>query len=306
MASIGPRPVGRVPSLVSVIIPVRDGAATLLEQVDALRVQDHDGPWELVLADNGSTDDTCGVFERATEGSVAAGPRPWIDARVVDASQRPGSAHARNVGASAARGDLYCFCDADDVVEPAWLGELVRVAADHHLVGGRLDTEQINSTRVQSWRPTPSTVTRTAPAFVPSGNMAIWADCYDVLGGFDVEFLKSHDVELSQRAAEAGASFGFAPDAVVHYRFRDTVAGLARQAYRGGRATVQMAARHPDRQAPVGLREIGRLTLWLLIRLPSVVSSSRRGTWVRRAAQLAGIVVTSVRLRVRPGGAVSS
>jgi GT2 family glycosyltransferase len=191
--------------------------------------------------------------------------------------------------------------DADAVVDPSWLGELVRASADHHLVGGRLDVDELNSAEVRSWRPTPSTATAIAPEFVPSGNMAIWADCYAGLGGFDVDFLKSHDVELSQRAIEAGASIGFAPDAVVQYRLRATLAGLARQSYRGGRATVRMAARHPDRQQRVRLVEMGRLGWWLLVRLPYLVSGARRGTWIRRAAQLAGIVVTSARLRLGVG-----
>lgn len=294
---LGPPPGARRPDLVSVIIPARDSEATLAEQLEALRGQDHPGAWELILADNGSTDATTAVFDRVAGPGSPAGS-PWTGARVVDASVRPGSAHARNVGASAARGDLLCFCDADDVVDASWLAELVRVAADHHLVGGRLETEALNSARVRSWRPTPATTAEAAPDFVPSSNMAIWADCFEALGGFDEDFLKSHDVELSKRAQAAGADIGFAPGALVHYRLRATLGGLARQAYRAGRATVQMAARHPDRQPQVGGRAIARRVGWTLVRLPYLASADRRGLWVRRSAELAGIVVAEGRALV--------
>jgi len=295
--ALGARPAGRIPELVSVIVPARNSATTLGEQLEALAAQDHDGPWELVVADNGSTDDTVAVVERAVRGT-----RPWVDARVVDASQRAGSAHARNVGAAHARGDLYCFCDADDVVEPSWLGALVRAAADHHLVGGRLDLEQLNSARVRSWRPAPSAAVSDAPAFAPTSNMAIWADVFDALDGLDVTYLKSHDVELSKRAVAAGADLGFAPDAVVHYRLRSTLGGLAHQSYRAGRATVQMAEQFPEREPPVATRALAARAVWSLTRSPYVLVADRRGLWVRRTAEVAGAAVAVGRARIGRGG----
>jgi len=298
-APIGPRPVGRVPELVTVIIPARNSADTLAEQLDALRAQDHDGPWELVLADNGSTDATRAVFERAVADAAA---RPWVDARVVDAAQHAGSAHARNVGAEAAAGDLYCFCDADDVVDPAWLRELVHAVADHHLVGGRLDLERLNTAQVRSWRPAPSAAVKDAPAFAPTSNMAIWADTFAALGGLDVAYLKSHDVELSKRALAAGADLGFAPRAVVHYRLRSSLGGLARQAYRSGRATVQMATQFPDREPPIVGRAVAERALWSLTRSPYVLLADRRGLWVRRTAEVAGVVVALGRSRLAARG----
>lgn len=290
---LGSAPVGRVPALVSVIIPARNSESTLAEQLDALRGQDHDGPWEVLLADNGSSDATTAVFESS---AIAVGVRPpWTAARVVDASDRSGSAHARNVGARAAAGDLLCFCDADDVVDRSWLAELVRGVADHHLVGGRLEIDQLNSDQVRSWRPPSSASVSDAPAFAPTGNMAIWADIFAALGGLDEDFLKSHDVEFSKRARAAGADLGFVPTAIVHYRLRATLRGLARQAYRGGRATVQMAQRFPDREPAVVGRDVLRRLAWSITRVPYLAMANRRGVWVRRSAELAGISIAVAR-----------
>jgi glycosyltransferase involved in cell wall biosynthesis len=297
-ATIGPRPSGRPPSLVTVIVPARNSATTLAEQLDALAGQDFDGAWELVLADNGSTDDTVAVFERAVRPVADRPARPWTEARVIDASGRSGSAHARNEAAAAAHGDLLCFCDADDVVDRSWLTALVRAAAEHHLVGGRLELERLNSSRVRSWRPAPTASFSDAPSFASTSNLAVWADCFRSLGGLDEEYLKSHDVEFCKRALGAGADLGFAPDAVVHYRLRSTLRGLARQAYRSGRASVQMATQFPERERPVTGRVVARRVMWSATRAPFVLVADRRGIWVRRTAELAGVVVALGRRRV--------
>lgn len=298
-------PAGRAgraaPALVSVIIPARDSAVTLGEQLDALAGQTYTGAWELVLADNGSSDQTTTIARACADrfGSL----------RVVDASRREGSAHARNVGASAATGDLLCFVDADDVATPGWLAALVAAASDADIVGGRLDTTTINDAHVQRWRPTPVTATNEQPRFAPSGNMAIWRDAFASLDGFNEDYLKSHDVELSRRAVADGLHIGFAPDALVHYRLRDTVGGLAKQAYRGGRATAQMAASFPEQIDPPSPRALVALGGWVLLRVPYLASRARRGVWVRQAAELAGTVVGCARYRpgrAHAGGAVGA
>ena len=97
----------------SVVIPVRDAAATIEDQIDALLGQEWDRPWELVVVDNGSHDATQTIVERYADRDDRV--------RLVDASDRPGVAHCRNVGIRAARADAIAMCDADDVVAPGWL-----------------------------------------------------------------------------------------------------------------------------------------------------------------------------------------
>jgi glycosyltransferase involved in cell wall biosynthesis len=85
----------------SVVIPVRNAAATLRDQLQALGRQTYCAPWEIVLSDNGSTDDT---VLKARESAPAG-----IDLRVIDASARPGSSFARNRGAEeGVRGARLC------------------------------------------------------------------------------------------------------------------------------------------------------------------------------------------------------
>src|SRR6476660_10613740 len=80
------------PRLVSVIIPVRNGARLLGQQLAALERQGYPGRWEGVVADNGSSDGTAAVAGR------------WADrltVRTVPATRRRGINVARNSGAAA-------------------------------------------------------------------------------------------------------------------------------------------------------------------------------------------------------------
>ena len=275
---------------VSVIIPARNAAATVAQQLDALARQDFSGTWEVLVADNGSTDDTI-------QTALSFSDR-LPDLRVVDASAQAGSSFARNQAAAVAAGKLLCFCDADDVVAPGWLAALVACASEFDVVGGRLEIESLNSPTVRSWRPTPQAARLDATlTFAPSSNMAMSAKLFRELGGFDVEYLKSHDVELGHRARKRGHSIGFCPGAVVAYRLRSDLRGLAHQGFRGGRAGAQACA--DGQTASRSYSATVSDWWWLLVRIPTLASRTRRGIWVRRAAEAVGRFVGSVRWRVR-------
>jgi glycosyltransferase involved in cell wall biosynthesis len=50
-----------------VIIPCLDGSQTIAGQLEALARQECSDPWEIVLADNGSTDGTLDIVRRYQE-----------------------------------------------------------------------------------------------------------------------------------------------------------------------------------------------------------------------------------------------
>ena len=88
--------------MVSVVIPVFDAGGRLLEAIASVERQRYE-PLEIVVVDDGSTDDTPALIE-------SLGPR-------VRALRQPnaGPAAARNRGLAAARGELFAFLDADDL-----------------------------------------------------------------------------------------------------------------------------------------------------------------------------------------------
>ncbi len=107
--------------LVSVIIPCRDGAASLPRTLDSLARQTHPAI-ELVFVDNNSTDASVAI----ARGFVA----PNIVRRIVTSCAAPGVNHARNHGYAQATGAFIQWLDADDELEPEKIARQVAALAD--------------------------------------------------------------------------------------------------------------------------------------------------------------------------------
>lgn len=84
---------------ISVVIPVYEGASLLESSLAALRTGGAQ-PEEILVVDDGSSDDPASVALRH-------------GATLLRSDIRRGPAHARNLGARAARGDIVLFLDAD-------------------------------------------------------------------------------------------------------------------------------------------------------------------------------------------------
>jgi glycosyltransferase involved in cell wall biosynthesis len=284
------------PSLVSVVIPARNAATVIAGQLESLSRQDYSGAWELIVADNASSDDTAAVVT----GWAARVP----ELRVVPAAARRGINHARNVGAAAARGDFLVFCDVDDMAAPTWLSAMANAARSADIVGGHLDHVALNTARVRSWRP--SVHADELPRvfdFMPyavGASLGVRAEVLHRLGGFSEEYAGGgDDVEFCWRAQLASCTLRHAPDAVMCYRLRNRLWPLARQRYGYGRSDAHLYRDFrplglPPLPPTAGLRCWGRL----IRRLPELASPDLAGAWIYDAAWRCGRLMGSLRYRV--------
>lgn len=240
----GPDP-DPVPELdVSVVIAAHDAAATLPAQLDALAAQDPACTWEVLVADNGSTD--------ATRDVVLDAARRSGTVRLVDAPGVRGAGAARNAAARVARGRVLLFCDADDVVAPGWVDALHGALRDADVVAGRLEWERLNSRASQQSRALPQVDglqhTEPLPALgcASASNLGLRRSLFDRLGGFDVRARYLQDTDLCWRAQLAGGTIAFEPAAVVHMRLRESVLGAWRQGRGSGMGQRWLAARYAE------------------------------------------------------------
>jgi glycosyltransferase involved in cell wall biosynthesis len=284
------------PPVVSVIVPVLNGEATLGAQLEALVGQTFRGNWEVIVADNGSSDRSVDVA-RSFEGRL-----PGL--QVLDASGRRGVSYARNVGARAARGEFFAFCDHDDVVAPGWVCAMAEAAVTFDLVGGRMECRLLNRSVVASWRhPRPRedvSVCLGFLPFAPGGNCGVRASVFRDLHGWDEDWAVSgQDVDLSWRAQLASHRLGYAPDAVVHYRFRTDLRAMARQAYRYGYGHTRLYREYRDRGV-ARQNAISGLKAWafLLIHADRLSHPDRRGAWLFSLALRTGRLTGSFKNRV--------
>lgn len=270
---------------VSVILPVRDGGALLGEQLRALAAQDHPGPWELLVSDNGSTDG-------AAAAGVAAWPRGDVAVRLVDASARSGPGAARNLAARAAAPSStgLVFCDADDQVQPGWLAGLVQALDDRPLVTGPVvlvdgrGFERARSTKVPVWFG--------RFPYALGASLGIRRSVFEQLGGFadTPPGVSAGDVELAWRAGQAGHRIGFAVDARVVKRRRQDLRATWHQWFGYGRGARWIARRHGRGLGASCVRLQVRTLAWLVVHPGQLGRPEGRRRWVCWAAQACGFV----------------
>ena len=278
----------------SVVIAAYDAEDTLGEQLDALAAQRVPFGWEVVVADNGSTDGTA-ALARSYAGRLRI--------RVVDASATPGAGAARNVGASVVRAPLVAFCDADDVVADGWLAAMRAALERHAFVAGRFDGTRLNSASVLRSRELPQQHGLQESARLPglhaagAGNMGIRADVFRAVGGFDPRCLYLEDADLCWRVQLAGVPLTWAPEVVLHVRLRGSLWSTARQGYHYGTGERWLALRY--REQDERLRDLVAVRAAAAARAARVAEASA-GTSNGDAERTAS--AEDVR---RPGGALS-
>ena len=89
--------------------------------------------------------------------------------------------------------------------------------------------------------------------------MAIWADEFHAVGGFDESLLRGEDIAFSWALLSRGIELGYAPGAVMHYRHRKGLWPMMKQHYLYGRGMSQILARIGTPEAEGGSRSLGSL-----------------------------------------------
>lgn len=122
--------------MVTIIVPAYNAEAYLDSCVSSIFSQS-ESDWELLLVDDGSTDETGAICERYSAQ----------DSRIRTIHRKhSGVSAARNVGIDEAQGDYLTFLDADDVFAPTFLEETLRAiretgaemaGTDHILFSGK-------------------------------------------------------------------------------------------------------------------------------------------------------------------------
>ena len=210
---------------ISVIIPCFNAVDTIDAQLEALADQDWPEPWEVIVVDNKSTDDSMAVVKKYR------GKLPGL--RIVDAFARQGQPYALNVGVQAAEGDALLFCDADDIVGHGWLAAMGEALSKHDFVACRMDVERLNSQGSGYGNPQAHGVqVLWYPPYLPhagGGTLGVKSSLYDKVGGFDESLPYLHDTDFCFKIQFTGTKLHFVPDAVMHIRYRETISGIYRQ-----------------------------------------------------------------------------
>jgi len=233
---------------ISVIVPAYQAAAVLPQCLTALQRQTIDrAQYEIVVIDDGSTDDTAVVAEQAL--------RDFPAAQVLRA-EHGGPASARNLGARAAMGDLLLFTDADCEPLPDWLEQFVRVFSDPAISGakGAYATRQrsLIARFVQQEYEERYDHTRRQPTidFIDTYSAGYRREVFMVSGGFDAAAFPTasvEDQEFSFRLAARGYRLIFAPQVKVYHRHSTSLTRYFRRKLSIGFWKMDVLKRYPGK-----------------------------------------------------------
>ena len=276
---------------VAVVIPCLDAADVLPRQLQALAAQHVTRSWEVVVVDNGSTDNTTQVATSFQDRL----PR----LRVVHEPRR-GRHHACNTGVGATAAPCVLFVDADDEVHPGYVEAMAEALDTSDVAASALDHE-----RFAVGEPEVGLVQMTGLIdgfgflpFASGASLGVRREAFLAVGGFhSVPF--GEDVDLSWRLQLAGYEIAFVPEARVAYAQRPDLGSMFRQHRRFGQAQAFLYRRYAASGMP--RRGVGAAAAeWRRSLLGLLVSRDRgqRARAVRRLGRNVGRLIGSVRARV--------
>jgi glycosyltransferase involved in cell wall biosynthesis len=283
----------------SIVVPCYNSAATLGAQFEALARQRVRGEWEIVVVDDGSTDDTVAVIDQW---------RSRLPLVLVSNPTGPSSpARARNLGVQSSRGEFVLFCDADDVVGVGWAEAMQHALEEHDFVSARIEEDRLNDAAAlyARGRHPEGLLYWPGGAFLPyagSGTLGVRRALHDAVHGFDESFdHRGEDLDYCWRIQEhASIVIQQVPDAILHYRYRSGYRAILRQARFYGACEVYTYAKWSP-HLPIPPHQ-WRSGLWAWLRVLADVrfvrDRSAFGRWIWQVGHLTGHAEASARTGV--------
>jgi glycosyltransferase involved in cell wall biosynthesis len=236
---------------ISVIIPIRNGAATIGKCLAAALASRHDN-FEVIVVDDGSEDDSVEVIKR-------------FPCRLIRMAQHGGAAKARNTGAQHSRGDVLFFTDADCLLQRdslAVASQTLARAGPQSVVGGTYTPlphdRRFFSIFQSAFIHYCETKNPQRPDYLATHALAISAQIFRQSGGFREEFLPIlEDVEFSHRLRRMGYLLVMNPALQVQHIFDYSLArSLANAAFKASYWTLY-SIRNGDLLADSGTASLG-------------------------------------------------
>jgi glycosyltransferase involved in cell wall biosynthesis len=208
---------------ISVVVPAHNAEQTIGLCVQSLLNQrGAKGPYEIIVIDNNSTDDTPRILSKYKN-------------RIKILSERNrGSYCARNLGIRNAIGDILAFTDADCVADREWLAHLAKAFEDKRvkLVGGSIRASATGSALLRYcdvFCHPQEMFFRSSPPFFATSNMSVRKPGKGRAVLFDESLQSGGDVEFCSRMVDGRSEMLYEPRAVVRHCYHDSLVDFMRK-----------------------------------------------------------------------------
>lgn len=214
----------------SVILPTLNRAVSLARTLETLAAQQTGGAftYEVVVVDNGCTDDTPAVIARLQ-------PTFPVSLRRVHEPHR-GRPYALNAGMREAAGAIFAVTDDDLLLTPGWLRAFWHCFQEERPdgVAGRVLPRWTDGPPAWLANGAPMDLNRLGLGCLDhgerrintqggrycrwvGGNMAIRREAAERVGGFDERFIRGQDREYYERCVERGLALCYEPEALAYH-----------------------------------------------------------------------------------------
>jgi GT2 family glycosyltransferase len=216
----------RIADLVSVIIPVRNGEATIARCLEAVFASNYEH-FEVIVVDDGSDDRSAGIIQD-------------FPCALVRLPVHSGVSHARNIGAQHSHGDILFFTDADCLLNEDTLAMAVATlgtAGRDVVVGGTYTLEPADDRFFSAFQSVfinhAESRDRDNPDYIAAHAMVLYADTFEKSEGFSEDFMPIlEDVDFSHRLRRTGHRLVMDPGIQVRHLFDYSLLGSASNGFR--------------------------------------------------------------------------
>lgn len=222
--------VNEKPGSVSIIVPIFNAQQFLPDLFQALSACVFYPEDEVLLVDNGSTDESAKICQEAAKAT------PDIY-HCLTYSEAAGSYAARNYAVKQAKGDILVFTDSDCKPIAGWLQAIRESVKPGVVIAGKIQIEIVNPGKKEGLWEHFDTIAHlnseknAAGNRVATANMAVLREDFEQVGLFEHRF-SGGDYEWSMRAAASGKKVLFVPDAMVYHPSRKTFAEILKKEQR--------------------------------------------------------------------------
>ena len=260
----------------SIIIPVLNNPQGLRRCIEALRGQGL--AFELIVVDNGSTDETCAVAELHAD-RVLICPKLTVGA-------------LRNQGAQVAKGQILVFTDSDQRPAEGWLASGLEALAREEsagMVGARYHAPEGSSWVAKTldlqrrYSDVPGDI-----GWLEGGNLFVKRAAFERVGGFRTDLVASEDVDLSFRVRKAGFRVICDPKIIIYHDGdpQTLIDFFHKERWRGTSGWKAWATQgYPLSELPSLL-----WPFWVVLGLVGVALGASLGTWMLGMVQ--GITIS--------------
>jgi glycosyltransferase involved in cell wall biosynthesis len=226
---------------VSIVVAAYNAALTIGRTVDSLLACRDAEKSQIIVVDDGSTDDT-----------AARAARPGLH---VESLPHAGRSAALNRGLALAEGEIVLFTDADCLVPPGWIADISAALGDFAGVGGNLLPSRgtaVELAKVLRYIHEFETGRDLAGAYdgvcLNGNNMALRRNALEAVGGFDEGFIHGADADLTRRLLAAGHRLHRTTAVTVTHLKVDDLGGFLRTMHKRG-STVRFGMKSGDENA---------------------------------------------------------